>query len=683
MSVLALITGMRVLLWWGLKWKRRTSLAAPQSHTQHVGAHPYPRLVVLARPADLRIGARAAVIACAALVVAGVVAGCGGSSPSPRPTLDAFVSAWSHGRWTTMRAEVAKPPKDFVSINASVFTNLGVSSATVTTNRLRTAKSGMTATAAISESYRLAGGHTWSVVSTVHLVRHGSRWRVKWTPATIDPKLASGDTIVVNRQWPARAPILGAGGVKLTTLAQQVIVGVEGKRIKQPQTVRSDLIAAGAPAAQVRLALAAAKQHPTYFEPIFTISRPRFAQLKAQPGPANVYNVAGTVFEASTKAVAITRQLTAHLVGTVGPITAQQLKALGSPYEASSSVGQTGIEASAEKTLAGTPTTRIYLQNATAALTQLASFPGKNSTPVVTSIDPRVQRAAEAALATATHPDVSMVAINAPTGQVLAVVSDPLTTYDTALQGAYPPGSTFKVLTSSALIRAGLTPSSPATCPPTLTVDGEVFHNAEGDAPISTLAQAFTESCNTAFIGLATQHLTPPDFSAVAKLYGLQRTPRLGVPAFMDNILKPTGQTELAADAIGQGNVTFSALGMATVAAAIDSGVVRAPRLVAGAPDDKLPSSPLPTTVVDDLRTMMASVVSSGTAAGQGLPAGTHAKTGTAEYGTGPTSKLKIDGWLMGYRGNVAFAIVTHDTGGGDGGPVNGPIIAKFLNAIG
>ena len=88
----------------------------------------------------------------------------------------------------------------------------------------------------------------------------------------------------------------------------------------------------------------------------------------------------------------------------------------------------------------------------------------------------------------------------------------------------------------------------------------------------------------------------------------------------MDNIIKPTGKTELAADAIGQGNVTFSALGMATVAAAIDSGVVRAPRLVAGAPDDTVPTSTLPSTLVDDLRTMMASVVTSGTASRPGPP---------------------------------------------------------------
>ncbi len=581
-----------------------------------------------------------------------------------------------------MRAQLESPPKDFVQANASVFSALGVSHVAIGTTRLRIAKSGTSASARITERYDLANVGTWSVQSTVRLVQVHSKWRVKWTPETIDPRLAGGDTIAVYKDWPTRAAFLGAGGVDLTTEAQQVVVGVVGKRIKAAQ-VRSDLLAAGAPAAQVRGALAAAKQHPTYFEPIFTITQARFNQLKSEAGPANVYNVPGTVFEAANRTVAITKQLTAHLIGGVGPITAEQLKALGSPYDASSSVGQSGIEASGEKTLAGTPTTHIDLDNSGGtAMARLASFAGKNGAPVTTSIDPRIQRAAEAALASATHHNVSMVAIRASTGQVLAVVSDPITTYDTALQGAYPPGSTFKVLTASALIRAGLTPSAPATCPPTLTVDGEVFHNAEGDAPVSTMAQAFTESCNTAFIGLATGHLSPADFPAVAKLYGLQRSPQMGVPAFMDNIIKPTGKTELAADAIGQGNVTFSALGMATVAASIDSGVVRAPRLVAGAPDDTIPSSPLPTTLVDDLRTMMASVVASGTASGQGLPSGTYAKTGTAEYGTGPTSKLKIDGWLMGYRGDVAFAIVTHDTGGGNGGPVNGPIIAKFLNAI-
>jgi cell division protein FtsI/penicillin-binding protein 2 len=581
-----------------------------------------------------------------------------------------------------MRAQVLHPPSYFVKTNAGIFKALGVSHATVLAGPIKVSKSGAAAHATITESYELSGHINWTITSTVHLVKPQNRWRIRWTPATIDARLRPGDQIEVDRSWPTRAPILGAGGAALTTPGQQVVVGLVGERIKDASAVRADLLAVGAPSAAVNQAIVAAKANPTFFEPIYTISQARFDKLKAAPGAGNVYNVPGTQFEASNRTGSITPQLTAHLVGSVGPITAEQLKSLGYPYDSSSLVGQSGLEASQEKTLAGTPTVSIQIDSAAGpSAGQLANFPGTPSKAVRTSIDPKIQRAAEAALATATHHDVSMVAMNATTGQVLAVVSDPLDTYNTAFQGAYPPGSTFKVLTSSALFSKGLTPDSAATCPATITVDGEVFHNAEGDAPVSDMLEAFTESCNTAFIGLATDHLTAANFTAVAKLYGLQRTPKLGVPAFMDNIPRPSSQTELAGDAIGQGSVTFSALGMATVAAAVDSGVVHAPRLVVGAPDDSIPSSKLPSSTVSNLHTMMASVVASGTAAGQGLPSGTYAKTGTAEYGTGPN--LKIDGWLMGFRGNIAFAIVTHDTGGEDGGPVNGPIIAKFLDAIG
>ena len=274
-----------------------------------------------------------------------------------------------------------------------------------------------------------------------------------------------------------------------------------------------------------------------------------------------------------------------------------------------------------------------------------------------------------------------MVAMRASTGQVLAVVSDPVDTFDQALQGAYPPGSTFKVLTSTALLRAGLSTSSPASCPPSSVVDGETFHNAEGDSPVSTLDAAFTESCNTAFIGLATGHLNARDFTSTARLYGLQRRPLLGVPAFDANVPAPKDQAALAATSIGQAQVTFSPLGMATVAAAVASGTVRAPRLVTGAPDDRVPTSQLPANVTDGLRLMMGHVVQSGTAAGTGLPAGTFAKTGTAQYGSG--NPLKIDAWLMGWDGDIAFAIVTQDSGSLDGGPRDGPLIAKFLNALG
>ena len=80
--------------------------------------------------------------------------------------------------------------------------------------------------------------------------------------------------------------------------------------------------------------------------------------------------------------------------------------------------------------------------------------------------------------------------------------------------------------------------------------------------------------------------------------------------------------------------------------------------------------------MVSDLRKMMASVVASGTAAGQGLPAGTYAKTGTAQYGT--SAPLKTDAWLMGFKGNTAFACLVVDSTG-NGGPTCGPIVARFF----
>ena len=137
-----------------------------------------------------------------------------------------------------------------------VHRGLGVSRATITAGRVRTAKSGDRASARITERYDLPQLGAWSIKSTVQLVKRRNRWLVKWTPETIDPKLSTpGDTIAINRVWPTRAPILGAGGAQLTTQARQVVVGVVGQRIKQPTAVSSDLIAAGAPGAQVRLAL--------------------------------------------------------------------------------------------------------------------------------------------------------------------------------------------------------------------------------------------------------------------------------------------------------------------------------------------------------------------------------------------------------------------------------------------
>jgi cell division protein FtsI/penicillin-binding protein 2 len=611
-------------------------------------------------------------LALAAMLVTGLLNACS-SSPQPQTTASAYLAAWAKQDWAAMQQLVSQPPADFTAANRAAFTDLGVHQATFTPGTIAT--SGSTATEPFTERLALTGVGSITIKPTLHLVQVQGHWLVSWSPSTIAPPLRAGDQLSVQTTWPTRAAILGQGGAPLTTQGQVVTIGVEGARIKNASAVQAALVAAGATATQASGAIAAAKVHPTYFEPVFTVSQARYNQLEP-----TIYPIPGTVFRAGSARSAITPGLAAGVIGTVGPITAQELGQLGAPYDATSVVGQTGLEQADERQLAGQPGATVTVVNPGGTrVAVLAKLPSRPGTPVTTTIDPATQHAAEAALA-GENKSAALVAVNADTGNVLAAVSVNSGGFDQAIDGGFPPGSTFKVITSTALITHGLTPQSAASCPSTATVDGEVFHNAEGEAPVSTMLQAFTESCNTAFIGLATGHLTAADFPAAATMFGLGRNLNIGLVSFDGSVPQPSDEADLAATAIGQGRVLMSPLSMAMVAAAADTGTVRSPQLVTGTSAASAgTTSTLPSDVVSDLHEMMASVVSSGTAAGQGLPAGTYAKTGTAEYGT--TSPLKIDAWLMGFKGKLAFACLVVNSNG-NGGPTCGPIVARFLDDL-
>jgi cell division protein FtsI/penicillin-binding protein 2 len=615
---------------------------------------------------------RSGAVAAAVLVTgSAALTACSSSSSTPTAVAHSYLADWAARDWQGMRALVTNPPADFTAVNSAELTDLGVKRASFAAGQLKV--NGGAAHEVVTQRLEIPGVGTIPIKTTLRLKQASGNWRVAWTPATVARGLGPGDKLSLQLQWPPRAQILGAAGAPLTTQVPMVTIGVEGKLIKSDTVVRTALLAAGATKQAVSTALTGAKSEPTWFEPVVTVSQARYQQLKP-----TIYPIPGTVFENLQVRAPAAAGLD-FLVGTVGPVTAQELQQLRAPYDAQSVVGQTGLERAYERQLAGTPGAVVSVVGASGSAGQAAaSIPAKPGKPVETSIDPTVQRDLAAALA-GVHKQAALVAVNATTGQVLASDSVPNSSgFDLAFDGAFPPGSSFKVITSTALIEHGLSPSSPATCPHQLTVDGEVFHNAEGEGQVSNLLHAFAESCNTAFIGLATRHLTAAEFPKTARIYGIGTTPALGLPAFGGSVPKPSDEAALAATTIGQAGVVVSPLDMAIVAAAVDSGQVHAARLVAGAPDDHVRPQPLPPNVVTDLHQMMAQVVATGTAARKGLPPGTFAKTGTAEYGHG--TPLPTDAWLIGFNGNVAFAMVT--VNGGEGGPTDGPIVAKFLDLL-
>jgi cell division protein FtsI/penicillin-binding protein 2 len=367
------------------------------------------------------------------------------------------------------------------------------------------------------------------------------------------------------------------------------------------------------------------------------------------------------------------------ITGSVGPLTAAQAKQLGAPYQKGDMAGQGGIQQADERRLAGTPRTSIQLGDSHGNVQRtLASFGGSPGTAVKTTIDMRVQQAASRAVASANvgNKPVAMVAVQPSTGNVLAVVNRP-GGFDRALLGTYPPGSTFKMITASALAQAGMRPSDSVGCPSTINIGGRTFHNYNYEKLGQTnLLTAFAVSCNTTFAQLGSQRLNGSQLAAMAGQFGFGTTPELGIPAALGHFTMPTDSTALAADAFGQGEDIVNPLQLATVAAALDEGTWRSPRLVLDpAPAHTQPSHHLDPVVTSVLRPMMAAVVSEGTAAHVGFPPGVYGKTGTAEYGQG--SNPATHAWFAGYRGDLAFAVIVE--GGGVGADASGPIANAFL----
>ncbi|SEG41885.1 Penicillin-binding Protein dimerisation domain-containing protein [Thermomonospora echinospora] len=376
-----------------------------------------------------------------------------------------------------------------------------------------------------------------------------------------------------------------------------------------------------------------------------------------------------------------------QLVGAVGKLTAEQAKQLGAPYREGDPAGTSGLQQQYEKRLAGTPALAVQIVDGEGGVVKtLQRFGGKEGAPLRTTIDPAVQQSAGEALADVDKP-ASLVAVRPATGEILAVANKP-GGYNRALMGQYPPGSTFKIITAAALVADGVSPSSSVACPATTNVGGRSFRNSEHkDYGTVSFRDAFAHSCNTTFARMAVDRLGEERLAQVAHMFGFGAPIIGGLPAVRGAFPSTKDATALAAASFGQGQVLASPLNMASVAAAAADGTWRSPRLVpaADAPQaldakGRKPERPRPleSGVTRALRSLMPAVVSEGTAAGVGFPSGTAGKTGTAEFGSG--DKPPTHAWFVGYRKDVAFAVIVE--GGGTGAEAAAPIAARFLRGL-
>lgn len=587
-----------------------------------------------------------------------------------------YLEAWERGDTDRMLAVTADHPAELAETVEAFDRALIIAERSHQLGDV-TVSDGDRATAEVSASLALAGLGDWSHGLTVELVQRDGTWLIDWSLQTVHPELGPDRRATRTRTWPPRAPVLGHDGRTLAGPTEVVVVSLHGERITDRGRVLRALVElTPATEDEANQAVADAERNPTWRIPVVAMRRPDFENVRDE-----LFPVPGVVFPTEERHLQVEPDLAEHVIGTVGPITEELLEEFGEPYLPTDLVGRSGLELAYERQLAGRPSGEVRIVDpAGEVLEVLHRFEGEPARPLRTTLDLDVQRAAEAAAAGVDDP-TAVVVVHAPSGAIRAAASRPIEGQDLALTGRYPPGSTFKVVTSGALLTAGLAPSETVPCPGQITVDGKVFGNAHdlaaGDI---TFREAFEISCNTAFVELA---LGLPDgaLGTAAERFGFGADyPGFPLPV-AGGRFPPTGsRVERAAAAIGQGQVLTSPLHNATVAAAVQTGRWQPPSIVLGQEDA---ASPAPTGSpgalhADTLADLMRRVVASGTGTAADVAADVHGKTGTAEFGTGDPPPTHA--WFIGFRGELAFAVLVE--GGGGGGDVAAPIAAELLRAL-
>jgi peptidoglycan glycosyltransferase len=385
----------------------------------------------------------------------------------------------------------------------------------------------------------------------------------------------------------------------------------------------------------------------------------------------------------------------------------------------------TGVEKTENALLNGT-SSQLAVRN---VIDTITNKPRKGAT-VQTTINSKAQNAAWNALK-ALNKSGAVVALNPSTGAILAMASYPsfdpnqlavldgtqLNKNDAALQkdanqpllnratsATYPPGSTFKIITSSTLFNQGkANPNTVVPAPTSLTLPQSstklINDNGEvcGNGSTATIDLAFTKSCNTAFANIGMQ-LGSQTLKDEADKYGFNN-PDLTIPSPVaaSNFPLEDAQSFTAMSAIGQKDDTVTPLQEAMISATIANGgrlmrpylvqqVQAADLSIVDQANPQELSQPVSSSVAGEIKGMMLHVVNQpdGTAfaINNAIPnvqiAG---KTGTAQNGVNNSGLNDAVFTCFASSGNRSMAVGVIIQGGGYGAAAAAPIAVDVLKA--
>jgi cell division protein FtsI/penicillin-binding protein 2 len=613
-----------------------------------------------------------------ALLFITAVSACSDADGAQR-ALKAFAGAWAAGKLGEARLlDSGGTPLDGATAQTRLSETEGDLAARRPTIKVRRAPTvkGTDATAAVSVEWPVSEGVIWTYESTVRLARRADAWLPVFTPQTIHPDLPdTGARLTLKQTAAGRAGIFDGAGQPIVTDRPVVIVGIERQRVTDEAALlgglKSIFTELGIDIDLTSLPERIRSASPQAFIELATLRRKDYDRVRRA-----LQGLPGTVFSESVLPLAPSRVFARALLGQVGDATKEIIDKNPGKFRPGDKVGRSGLQQRYDDRLRGTPGVNVV-----AGEKSLFTSPPRPGPPVRTTLDARLQNAADAAL-TGEPRRAAIVAVRVSDSAVVAVANGPDGgQVNLAFTAAVPPGSTFKTVSAMALLDNGsVTPDSPVDCPATVTVDGFGVRNAHslalGSVPFRT---AFAQSCNTAFAALAPR-LGPSGLTAAGTALGAGVAWNLGLDVFSGKVSAGGSAVEQAAAAFGQGTTQVSPVVLAGAAAAVARGQWKQPVLLTDpAPAAPAPDGP-PLKSAAALRALMREVVTSGTASALNGLAGepVYGKTGTAEFDNNPAH---THSWFMGWQGDIAIAVFVENGGDSTGSAV--PAAGKFFGSIG
>ena len=594
----------------------------------------------------------------------------GSQEATPADPLDALVAELSDGPDGDVASVVRSGGDELTAAVEAFASGLEVTAWSVERGPVDVDGARATAPLTITLTTTTFGDVTWQ--TQVEATRRRGQWGLDVDGTAFHPDWREGRQVVVERTDVTRAPILDRDGQPLTLHGTARSIGVvPGRIVNEERLLEAWSATLPESLEDLQDTLARGDLQQDWYYPLVTVAADRYDDVWPQ-----LRVVPGVISREADEATPTADTFASHVIGRVGRPTAEQAADLGVP--ADQSVGLNGLERVFEDQLVGSAEARALLVDPDGdEVAELATAQDDPSGPVGTTLDRVVQEAVENALSSISS-NAAVVVVDGADGAIRATASRPLSGYNRAWEGNYPPGDAFLPVPAEALLAGDVVLGDAVDCPAREAVVGAAF-----DAPrplgATTVGQALAAGCDPALAALVAEHLDADALVAAGERFGFGTSLDLPLPSATADLPVPVDTTELVRAAAGRARVLASPLHVASILAAVGDGTWHAPYLLR---DDEVerPAADLSPTATEDLRRLLEL---GGTAPGSG--AGFGALGAGGFVGTAPvTGAAGEHAWAVGVvtdaGTDLGFAVLVEDTAG-DPAPAR-RIAEQFLREL-